>query len=347
MGTVTRTTERFYLGTYCMRIEAVGADMWSGASNAIDVDGFVGGVMLSCWLSASGLVGASSVKAEVHFLDAAKVDLGGPVVWGTLAQDEAGFIQFIHQVKRVDMPVGTRFLTLRFGVVNDIETGEGIGYVDAVQAAPGDALPAWTPSSLTEHSTLDDVPNGTIYGRVLNIALSAGYVDLSSAGIKNRGALALLDIITSVQLAKNCVVSNNIAAGAVTLGKINAGAVDTAAIADLTITGGKLAVGAVGSTQLAASAVGATQLANSVSSLTRVTGGILTASGSTATLPTGKILNASAGKVKLRTFTSMPTMSVVDDGEWFAVTAGLQMGIYVRVGTTAMNGSGVTSNMSS
>lgn len=81
-------------------------------------------------------------------------------------------------------------------------------------------------------------------------------------------------------------------------------------------------------------------------SLTKVSGGILTGSGSAATLPAGKTFNASAGKTLLRTFTSMPQVGSVDDGEWFAVTAGSSMGIYVRTGTVAMNGAGVTSSFS-
>ena len=319
-GSATQSTNRVFLGGYTMRIEAIGEDFWCGWSNAIDLQRFVGALMLSCWISGEAFTGSSSLKAEVHCFNAAGVDLGSAIVWADQAGIEAFFKQFMAQVKREDLPVGTRFLKLRFGISDGVGTGAGIGYVDAVQAVPGDWLPAWTPSLLTEHTTLDEVPNGATYGRIKLGNLLSGDLNLASSSIKNRGALAILDAVTSKEIAKD--------------------AVTTPAILDGNITGLKIAASAVGSTHIAASAVGATQLANSVSSLTKVSGGILTGSGSTATLPTGKILNATAGKVRLRSFTSMPTQLQVDDGEWFAVTGGATKGIYVRNGAVAMNGAG-------
>ena len=319
-GSATQSTNRVFLGGYTMRIEALGADFWCGWSNAIDVQHFATSLMLSCWVSGEAFTGASSLKGEAHFFNALGADLGSAPVWADHADLDLSFKQFVFQVKKADMPAGTRFVRLRFGITDGTGTATGVAYVDAVQAAPGEWLPAWTPSLLVEGTTLDAIADGATYARIKAGNLSGGDLNLASPSIKNRGALALLDTVGSKQIDKNGVEAANIADGAVSSTKI--------------------ATGAVGSAQLASGAVGATQLANSVSSLTRVSGGILTASGSTATLPTGKILNATAGKVRLRSFTSMPTQLQVDDGEWFAVTGGATKGIYVRNGAVAMNGAG-------
>jgi hypothetical protein len=319
-GTITQSTNRVFLGGYTMRIEALAADLWSGWSNAIDVQHFATSLMLSCWVSGEAFTGASSLKAEVHFFSVLGTDLGSEVVWAVHDGIGVDFTQYVTQVKKADLPAGTRFVRLRFGITDGTDTATGVAYVDAVQAAPGEWLPAWTPSLLVEGTTLDAIVDGTNYGRIKAGNLSGGDLNLASPSIKNRGALAVLDAVSSKEIAKD--------------------AVGTAALQDAAVTSTKIVGGAVGSTHIAASAVGATQLASSVSSLTKVSGGILTGSGSTATLPTGKILNATAGKVRLRSFSSMPTQLQVDDGEWFAVTAGLAKGIYVRVGAVAMNGAG-------
>jgi len=319
-GTITRSTERVFLGGYTMRIEAVGVDLWSGWSNAIDFSRFTGSLMLSCWISGEIFAGTSSLKAEAHFFNAAGTDLGSAVVWADHVDTVTTFTQYIAQVKRADLPAGTSHVKLRFGIADGTGTGIGIGFVDAVQAVPGEWVPAWTPSILTELSTLDNVSDGTIYGRVKVGNLLNGDINLASASIKNRGALAILDAVTSKEIAKDAVTNNGLADGSVSTTKI--------------------ASSAVGATQLATSAVTDTKIASSAASLTKVSGGILTGSGSTATLPTGKIFNATAGKVRLRSFTSMPTQLQVDDGEWFAVTAGANKGIYVRNGAVAMNGAG-------
>jgi len=185
---------------------------------------------------------------------------------------------------------------------------------------------------------LDALADGTTYGRVRKTALDAvGQIDLSSVGIKNRGALALLDKVTDKQIEKDAVISTVIMDGAVTQTKIAALAVGTSQLANTCVTSTKIGSGAVGSGQLASTAA----------SLTKVTGGILTGSGSEATLPSGKTFNATAGATKLKSFTSMPLVSQVVDGEWFAVTTGSSKGIYVRVGTVAVNGAGVESGFSS
>jgi hypothetical protein len=319
-GSATQSTNRVFLGGYTMRIEALGADYWCGWSNAIDVQHFTTSLMLSCWVSGEAFTGVSSLKAEVHFFSVLGTDLGSEIMWAEHDGLGGDFAQVIAQLKKADLPAGTRFIRLRFGITDGAGTATGVAYVDAVQAAPGEWLPAWTPSLLVEGTTLDAIADGATYARIKAGNLLSGDLNLASASIKNRGALAILDAVTSKEIAKDAVTG--------------------AAIMDGSVTSTKIGGGAVGSTQLASSAVGAAQLANSVSSLTRVSGGILTASGSTATLPTGKILNATAGKVRLRSFTSMPTQLQVDDGEWFAVTAGASKGIYVRNGAVAMNGAG-------
>jgi hypothetical protein len=329
-GTITRSTERVFLGGYTMRIEAVGVDLWSGWSNAIDFQRFTGSLMLSCWISGEIFAGNSSLKAEAHFFNSSGVDLGSAVVWADHTDTATDFTQVIAQVKRADLPAGTSHVKLRFGIADGTGTGVGIGYVDAVQAVPGEWVPAWTPSILTELSTLDNVSDGTVYGRLKIGNLLGGDLNLASASIKNRGALAILDAVTSKEIAKDAVTGAAIMDGSVTSTKIGGGAVGSTHIA----------ANAVGATQIATSAITDTKLASSAASLTKVSGGILTASGSTATLPTGKILNATAGKVRLKTFTAMPTQLQVDDGEWFAVTAGASKGIYVRNGAVAMNGAG-------
>jgi hypothetical protein len=337
-GTITRSTERVFLGGYTMRIEAVGVDLWSGWSNAIDVTRFSGSLMLSCWISGEAFSGTSSLKAEVHFFNASGTDLGSEVVWADHDDTAEDFAQIIAQVKREDLPTGTAHVRLRFGITDGNGTGLGIGYVDAVQAVPGEWVPAWTPSILTELSTLDDVSDGATYGRVQKAALSGqGQIDFAApSGIINRGALAILHVVTSKEIAKDAVTKDGLQDSAVTATKIAAGAVGSTHIA----------TGAVGATQLATSAVTDAKLANSAASLTKVSGGILTGSGSTATLPSGKILNAVAGRVKLKTFSAMPTMGQVEDGEWFAVTSGAAKGIYVRTGSVAMNGVGDTQDFS-
>ena len=319
-GSASQSTNRVFLGGYTMRIEALGADFWCGWSNAIDLQHVATSLMLSCWVSGEAFTGASSLKAEAHYFNSLGADLGSALVWADHADQDPSFKQFVVQVKKADLPAGTRFIRLRFGITDGAGTATGVAYVDAVQAVPGEWLPAWTPSLLVEGTTLDAIADGMTYARIKAGNLLSGDLNLASPSIKNRGSLALLDSVGSKQIDKN--------------------GVDAANLADGAVLSTKIAAGAVGSTQLASSAVGAAQLANSVSSLTRVSGGILTASGSTATLPTGKILNATAGKVRLRSFTSMPTQLQVDDGEWFAVTAGLAKGIYVRVGAVAMNGAG-------
>jgi hypothetical protein len=319
-GSASQSTNRVFLGGYTMRIEALGADFWCGWSNAIDVQHFATSLMLSCWVSGEAFTGASSLKAEAHFFSVLGADLGSEIEWADHADLDLPFKQFVVQVKKADLPAGARFIRLRFGITDGVGTATGVAYVDAVQAAPGEWLPAWTPSLLVEGTTLDAIGDGASYARIKVGNLSGGDLNLASPSIKNRGALAVLDAVSSKEIAKD--------------------AVTTAGIQDGAVTSTKIAGGAVGSTHIVSSAVGATQLANSVSSLTKVSGGILTASGSTATLPTGKILNATAGKVRLRSFTSMPTQLQVDDGEWFAVTAGATKGIYVRVGAVAMNGAG-------
>ncbi len=319
-GTITQSTNRVFLGGYTMRIEALGADLWSGWSNAIDVQHFTTSLMLSCWVSGEAFTGASHLKAEVHFFSVLGTDLGSEVVWAVHDGTGVDFTQYVTQVKKADLPAGTRFMRLRFGITDGAGTATGVAYVDAVQAAPGEWLPAWTPSLLVEGTTLDAIADGTTYARIKAGNLSGGDLNLASPSIKNRGALAILNAVTDKEIAKD--------------------AVTTAAILDGAVTSTKVGAGAVGATQLAASAVTDTKLASSTASLTKVSGGILTGSGSTATLPSGKIFNATAGKVRLRSFTSMPTQLQVDDGEWFAVTAGATKGIYVRNGTVAMNGAG-------
>jgi hypothetical protein len=329
-GSVTQSTNRVFLGGYTMRIEASGGDYWSGWSNAILLQRFTGSLMLSGWLSGEAFTGTSSLKAEAHFFNASNVDLGSIVVWAVHTDTATSFTQFLAQVKRADMPVGTSYVKLRFGIADGAGTGAGIGYVDAVQAVPGEWMPAWTPSLMTELSTLDDVLDGAAYKRVKAANLVGGNIDLASASIQNKGVLATKDTVSSKEIAKD--------------------AVTTVAILDANVTGAKIALGTIGTTHIATGAVTATQLGtgavtdvkllSSVASLTKVTGGILTGSGSTATLPSGKVFNATAGKVKLRSFTAMPTQLQVDDAEWFAVTAGANKGIYVRVGAVAMNGAG-------
>lgn len=187
-------------------------------------------------------------------------------------------------------------------------------------------------------ATLDALADGTTYGRVRKTALDGiGQIDLSASGIKNRGQLALIDKVTDKHIDKDAVISTAILDGAVIQSKIAASAVGGTQLANGSVTSGKLGSGAVG----------ATQLASSAASLTKVSGGILTGSGSEATLPSGKTFNATAGATKLKSFTSMPLVSQVADGEWFAVTAGAAKGIYVRVGTVAVNGAGVESGFSS
>jgi len=187
-------------------------------------------------------------------------------------------------------------------------------------------------------ATLDAMADGTTYGRVRKAALdAAGLIDLAAAGIVNRGALALLNTVKSSDIAKDAVTSTAILDGAVVQAKIAALAVGTSQLANTCVT----------ATKIGASAVGSGQLASTAASLTKVSGGILTGSGSTATLPSGKILDATAGTAKLKTFTAMPTVGEVADGEWFAVSAGASKGIYVRSGTVAFNGAGIESSFSS
>jgi hypothetical protein len=83
-------------------------------------------------------------------------------------------------------------------------------------------------------------------------------------------------------------------------------------------------------------------------SLKKVSGGMLDA-GSTADtiiLNTGKKLNTQNGRFLPKRFTSMPTVSEVEDGELFIVTEGTRKGIYVRNGSVAMNGAGGEENFS-
>lgn len=337
-GSVTQSTNRVFLGGFTMRIEASGGDFWSGWSNAIDVQHFTTSLMLSCWVSGEAFAGASSLKAEAHFFNALGTDLGSEVVWADHAGTDAEFTQYVTPLKKANLPSGTRFIRLRFGITDGGGTATGVAYVDAVQAAPGEWLPAWTPSLLVEGTTLDAIADGATYGRVLKTALnSVGQIDLASPDIKNRGMLALKDTVSGKEIDKATVKTEHLVDGSITQEKIAASAVG----------GTQIANGAVTSAKIGSSAVGSTQLANSTSSLTRVSGGILTGSGSTATLPSGKTLNASAGAVLLKTFTSMPLVSQVADGEWFAVTAGGSRGIYVRSGATAFNGAGIESSFSS
>ncbi|MFA7331110.1 MAG: hypothetical protein WC326_08560 [Candidatus Delongbacteria bacterium] len=337
-GSATQSTNRVFLGGFTMRIEAIGADFWCGWSNAIDVQHFATSLMLSCWVSGETFTGAASLKAEVHFFSVLGTDLGSEVVWADHAGLSADFTQYMAQVKKSAMPAGTRFIRLRFGITDGVGMATGVAYVDAVQAVPGEWLPAWTPSLLVEGTTLDAIADGSTYGRVRKTALDGtGQLDLASTGIKNRGALALKDMVSSKEIDKDAVTSAVIQDGAVIQTKLGALAVGTSQLANSAVT----------STKIGSGAVGATQLASSVSSLTKVSGGILTGSGNVATLPSGKTLNAAAGVVMLKTFTSMPTVSQVIDGEWFAVTMGGSRGIYVRSGTTAFNGAGIESGFSS
>ena len=337
-GTITQSTNRVFLGGYTMRIEALGADLWSGWSNAIDVQHFTTSLMLSCWVSGEAFTGASHLKAEVHFFSVLGTDLGSEVLWAEHNGLGTDFTQYVAQVKKVNLVVGTRFVRLRFGITDGAGTATGVAYVDAVQAAPGEWLPAWTPSLLVEGTTLDAIADGAVYGRVSKTALdSVGQIDLASGGIKNRGALATKDSVSSKEIDKDAVTSTAILDGAVIQSKIAASAVGTA----------QLASSAVTSTKIGTGAVGATQLASSAASLTKVSGGILTGTGSTTTLPSGKTLDATAGVSKLKTFSSMPTIGQVADGEWFAVKGGASQGIYVRNGSVAFNGAGVESGFSS
>lgn len=337
-GSATQSTNRVFLGGYTMRIEAVDADFWCGWSNAIDVQHFTTSLMLSCWVSGEAFTGVSSLKAEAHFFSALGTDLGSEVVWADHAALDSGFTQYVMQVKKTNLPGGTRFIRLRFGITNGAGLGAGVAYVDAVQASPGEWLPAWTPSLLAEGTTLDAIADGVTYGRVVKAALdSVGQIDLASSGIKNRGALATKDSVSSKEIDKDAVTSTAIVDGAVIQSKIAANAVGGTQLANGSVTSGKLGT----------NAVGATQLASSAASLTKVSGGILTGSGNVATLPSGKTLDATAGISKLKTFSSMPTISQVADGEWFAVKGGASQGIYVRSGTVAFNGAGVESGFSS
>ncbi len=337
-GSATQSTNRVFLGGFTMRIEAIGADFWCGWSNAIDVQHFATSLMLSCWVSGETFTGAASLKAEVHFFSVLGTDLGSEVVWADHAGLGADFTQYMAQVKKSAMPAGTRFVRLRFGITDGAGTATGVTYVDAVQAVPGEWLPAWTPSLLVEGTTLDAIADGSTYGRVRKTALDGtGWIDLASAGIVNRGALALLDTVKASSISKDAVTSTHILDGSVTQTKLGALAVGTSQLANSCVT----------ATKIGASAVGSGQLASTAASLTKVSGGILTGSGSTATLPSGKILDATAGATKLKTFTSMPTVGQVADGEWFAVSAGASKGIYVRAGTVAFNGAGIESSFSS
>jgi hypothetical protein len=338
-GSATQSTSRVFLGGYTMRIEAEGDDFWCGWSNAIDVQHFTTSLMLSCWVSGEAFTGTSSLKAEAHFFSALGTDLGSEVVWADHAALDSEFTQYVMQLKKANLPVGTRFVRLRFGITSGTGQGIGVAYVDAVQAAPGAWLPAWTPSLLAEGTTLDAIADGTTYGRVRKTALDGlGQINFAAAsGIVNRGALALKDTVSSKEIDKDAITSVLIVDGAVTQSKIAASAVGGTQLANGSVTSGKLG----------SSAVGATQLASSAASLTKVSGGILTGSGNVATLPSGKTLDASAGISKLKTFSSMPTISQVADGEWFAVKGGASQGIYVRNGTVAFNGAGVESGFSS
>lgn len=187
-------------------------------------------------------------------------------------------------------------------------------------------------------ASLDSLQDGTTYARIKRIALDGnGRLDLSSTGVVNRGALALVDSVTAGNIAKDAVTANAILDGAVTQTKIGVSAVGA----------NQLASGAVTSIKIGTGAVGSTQLANSAAGLTKVSGGILTGSGNEVTLPSGKTLNAVAGAVKLKTFASMPTVSQVADGEWFAVSGGSFKGMYVRSGAVAFNGAGTESSFGS
>jgi hypothetical protein len=259
-------------------------------------------------------------------------------VWADHKLLDSEFTQYVMQVKKANLPVGTRFIRLRFGITDDTGTATGVAYVDAVQASPGEWLPAWTPSLLVEGTTLDAIADGVTYGRVVKAALdSVGQIDLASGGIKNRGALAVKDTVSGKDIDKATVKTEHLVDGAITQEKIAVSAVGGTQLANGSVTSGKLGT----------NAVGATQLASSTASLTKVSGGILTGSGSTATLPSGKTLDATAGISKLKTFSSMPTIGQVADGEWFAVKGGASQGIYVRSGTVAFNGAGVESGFSS
>lgn len=319
-GSVSRSSERAHIGTWSMKIDAAGSPLATGYSNYIDLDTFAGSLTVGAWLSTANLAGCSA-QGLVHFYNDSKVSIGTPLVWVGETAEHVEFKLFSHTLERAQLPAGCRYVRLQFLMNGSPGLTFGDVWIDGVQAVPGDRLPAWTPNLLTEHATLDDIPDGAGFGRVTTAALGAGgTIDLASAGIENRGALAVKDTVASKDIDKSGVEQVNIAPAAVG--------------AD------QLATSAVTAAKIATSAVSWAKLASSTASLTRVSGGILTGSGSTATLPAGKTLDGQAGVVKLKTFSSMPTAQQVVDGEWFAVTSGGSMGLYVRNGTAAMNGAG-------
>ena len=81
---------------------------------------------------------------------------------------------------------------------------------------------------------LDDIDDGTDYGRVSNDALDSNYIDLSSLGI--------VGTVDGTKIEALAVDTGHLAAGAVTSGKIDTGAVTTAKLYAGAVTAEKMTV---------------------------------------------------------------------------------------------------------
>ena len=286
-GTVKQSSERAHIGTYSMKIDAQGNSVHSGLSNSIDMDAFSGDLMLAVWISTAGMM-ASEARAYVHYYNDSETEIGSPLIWANETNDQPAFKQHLCKLMRNSLPVGTRYIRLKFGVSGTPGITFGDAWFDAVQVVPGDFLPMWTPSTLSELNTLGDIPDDKDFKKLVAGALDANNnLDLASQnGIVNRGALALKDTV---------------AAG---------------------------------------------DLASDENSLVKVSGGCLTASATpnTVELEDGKKMKVTRGSFIPKSFSDMPSMGEVDDGELFTVTGGSKKGIYVRTGAVAMDGAGVDEN---
>ena len=286
-GTVKQSSERAYIGTYSMKIDAQGSSTYSKASNFIDLDAFPGDLMIAAWISTYNMTG-STARGYIHFYDDSEKEIGSPLIWATETVDQPTFKQHLCKLMRNTLPTGCRYITLKFGVVGSPGMTNGDAWIDGVQAIPGDFLPMWMPSTLSELNTLGDIPDDKDFKKLAAGALDANNnLDLAAQnGIVNRGALALKDTVA-------------------------AGDLDT-----------------------------------DENSLIKVSGGCLTASATpdTVELEDGKKMKVTRGSFIPKSFSDMPSMGEVDDGELFTVTGGSKKGIYVRTGAVAMDGAGVDEN---
>ena len=286
-GTVKQSSERAHIGTYSMKIDAQGGSVYSGMSNFIDMDAFVGDLLVVAWISTSDMSG-STAYGYIHYFNDSEQEIGSPLVWATETNNQPAFKQHLCKLMRSALPVGTRYIRLKFGVSGTPGMTFGDAWFDAVQVVPGDFLPMWMPSTLSELNTLGDIPDDKDFKKLVAGALDKNNnLDLASAnGIVNRGALALKDTVS-------------------------AGDLDT-----------------------------------DEDSLIKVSGGCLTASATpdTVELEDGKKMKVTRGSFIPKSFSDMPSVGEVDDGELFTVTGGSKKGIYVRTGAVAMDGAGVDEN---